>query len=72
MAHFSTIRTVDKHGNCPLPYFWPVDGSVAVVTKVDFLRGAAVSAGGKAIIALPSRTRKGLPRIVPYIQEVKR
>ncbi|CAM9293651.1 unnamed protein product [Choristocarpus tenellus] len=37
--------------------------------QVDFLRGASVSEGGKAILALPSRTHKGRPRIVPFIQE---
>lgn len=35
------------------------------------MRGAAVSQGGKAIIAMPSRTGKGQPRIVPYIKEVR-
>lgn len=39
--------------------------------QVDFMRGAAVSRGGKAIIALPSRTSKGRPRIVPFLQEVR-
>ncbi len=37
--------------------------------QMDFLRGAALSPGGKPIIALPSRTKKGLPRIVPYLHE---
>lgn len=32
--------------------------------QVDFIRGAALSEGGKAIIALTSRTRKGHSRIV--------
>jgi len=32
--------------------------------QVDFMRGAALSEGGKAIIALPSRTGRGLPKIV--------
>lgn len=36
--------------------------------QMDFLRGAAISQGGKPIIALPSRTNKGLPRIVPYLK----
>ena len=35
------------------------------------MRGAAVSRGGKAIIAMPSRTSKGAPRIVTYIREVR-
>lgn len=35
--------------------------------QVDFMRGAAVSEGGKPIIALPSRTKSGIPRIVPTI-----
>lgn len=36
--------------------------------QMDFMRGAALSEGGKAVIALPSRTSKGRPRIVPCIQ----
>jgi acyl-CoA hydrolase len=35
---------------------------------MDFIRGAALSAGGKPVIALPSRTSKGAPRIVPMLQ----
>ncbi len=37
--------------------------------QMDFIRGAALSKGGKPIIALTSRTKKGLPRIVPYLHE---
>ncbi|MCA0427329.1 MAG: 4-hydroxybutyrate CoA-transferase [Bacteroidetes bacterium] len=37
--------------------------------QMDFIRGAALSEGGKPIIALPSRTAKGLSRIVPYIKQ---
>ncbi len=37
--------------------------------QMDFMRGAALSAGGKPIIALTSRTKKGVPRIVPYLKE---
>ena len=36
--------------------------------QMDFMRGAALSEGGKPIIALPSRTAKGIPRIVPYLK----
>ncbi len=36
--------------------------------QMDFLRGAAISQGGKPIIALPSRTKRGEPRIVPYLK----
>ncbi|HVZ57961.1 MAG TPA: acetyl-CoA hydrolase/transferase C-terminal domain-containing protein [Chitinophagaceae bacterium] len=36
--------------------------------QMDFMRGATLSEGGKPIIALPSRTAKGLPRIVPYLK----
>lgn len=36
--------------------------------QMDFMRGAALSQGGKPIIALPSRTRKGIPRIVPFLK----
>lgn len=37
--------------------------------QMDFMRGAALSEGGKPIIALNSRTAKGIPRIVPYLKE---
>jgi acyl-CoA hydrolase len=37
--------------------------------QVDFMRGAALSEGGKPIIALTSRTSKGLPRIVPTLKQ---
>ncbi|THU30715.1 acetyl-CoA hydrolase/transferase family protein [Niastella caeni] len=37
--------------------------------QMDFMRGAALSEGGKPIIALTSRTKKGVPRIVPYLKE---
>ena len=36
--------------------------------QMDFMRGAAISEGGKPIIALPSRTAKGVARIVPYLK----
>ncbi|MCO4293530.1 4-hydroxybutyrate CoA-transferase [Solitalea sp. MAHUQ-68] len=36
--------------------------------QVDFMRGAAMSEGGKPIIALSSRTTKGVPRIVPFLK----
>ena len=36
--------------------------------QVDFIRGASLSEGGKAIIALPSTTKKGINRIVPYLK----
>lgn len=37
--------------------------------QMDFLRGAAMSEGGKPILALPSRTKNGRSRIVPRLQE---
>ena len=37
--------------------------------QMDFMRGAALSEGGKPIIALTSRTNKGLSRIVPTLKE---
>jgi acyl-CoA hydrolase len=37
--------------------------------QMDFIRGAALSPGGKAIIALPSITKKGESRIVPYLKQ---
>jgi len=37
--------------------------------QMDFMRGAALSEGGKPIIALPSRTVKGVPRIVPFLKQ---
>ncbi len=36
--------------------------------QMDFMRGAALSNGGKPIIALPSRTAKGIARIVPALK----
>ncbi len=36
---------------------------------MDFLRGAAMSKGGKPILAMPSRTHHGAPRIVSNIKE---
>ncbi len=37
--------------------------------QMDFIRGAALSNGGKPIIALTSRTKKGVSRIVPHLKE---
>ncbi|MBL0134470.1 MAG: acetyl-CoA hydrolase/transferase family protein [Chitinophagaceae bacterium] len=36
--------------------------------QMDFMRGAALSEGGKPIIALTSRTNKGVSRIVPFLK----
>jgi acyl-CoA hydrolase len=36
--------------------------------QMDFMRGAALSEGGKPVIALTSRTAKGVPRIVPLLK----
>ncbi|MDA9343871.1 4-hydroxybutyrate CoA-transferase [Algibacter sp.] len=36
--------------------------------QMDYIRGASLSEGGKAIIALPSITRKGISRIVPSLK----
>jgi acyl-CoA hydrolase len=37
--------------------------------QMDFMRGAALSEGGKPIIAMPSVTDKGISRIVPHLKE---
>ena len=37
--------------------------------QMDFIRGASLSEGGKAIIALPSITKKGESRIVPFLKQ---
>ncbi|MEG9327159.1 acetyl-CoA hydrolase/transferase C-terminal domain-containing protein [Salinimicrobium catena] len=37
--------------------------------QMDFIRGASLSEGGKAIIAMPSITSKGISKIVPYLKE---
>lgn len=37
--------------------------------QMDFIRGASLSEGGKAIIAMPSVTNKGISKIVPYLRE---
>ncbi|MFM2285744.1 MAG: hypothetical protein RLZZ543_1241 [Bacteroidota bacterium] len=36
--------------------------------QMDFIRGAALSEGGKPIIAIPSMTNKGISRIVPHLK----
>jgi len=36
--------------------------------QMDFIRGSSLSEGGKPIIALPSRTAKGISRIVPTLK----
>ena len=36
--------------------------------QLDFIRGAKMSEGGKAIIALASRTNKGMSKIVPVLK----
>ena len=37
---------------------------------MDFLRGAAICPeGGKPILALPSSTKKGESKIVPYLKQ---
>ena len=37
--------------------------------QMDFIRGASLSEGGKPVIALTSRTNKGISRIVPFLKE---
>lgn len=37
--------------------------------QMDFMRGASLSIGGKAIIALPSQTKRGESRIVPFLKQ---
>ena len=37
--------------------------------QMDYMRGASLSEGGKAIIALPSQTNKGISRIVPFLNK---
>ncbi|MCH4824459.1 4-hydroxybutyrate CoA-transferase [Gramella lutea] len=36
--------------------------------QMDFIRGATLSEGGKAIIAMPSVTKNGISKIVPYLK----
>ena len=36
--------------------------------QMDFIRGASLSEGGKAIIALPSTTKSGISRLVPCLK----
>ncbi len=36
--------------------------------QMDFVRGASLSKGGKAIIAMPSITHKGVSKIVPFLK----
>ena len=37
--------------------------------QMDFIRGASLSEGGKAIFAMPSVTSKGTSKIVPFLKE---
>ena len=37
--------------------------------QMDFIRGAALSEGGKPIIAMPSITKNGISKIVPFLKE---
>lgn len=37
--------------------------------QMDFIRGASLSDGGKAIIAIPSTTQNGISRIVPFLNK---
>jgi len=37
--------------------------------QMDFIRGASLSPGGKAIIAMPSMTSKGQTKIVPFLKQ---
>lgn len=37
--------------------------------QMDFIRGAALSEGGKPIIAMSSTTSKGISKIVPYLKQ---
>lgn len=37
--------------------------------QMDFMRGASLSPGGKPIIAMPSTTKKGISRIVPFLKQ---
>ncbi len=37
--------------------------------QMDFIRGASLSDGGKPVIALPSVTRRGESRIVPFLKQ---
>lgn len=37
--------------------------------QMDFMRGAALSEGGKPIIAITSRTAKGIARITPFLKQ---
>jgi len=36
--------------------------------QMDYIRGASLSENGKAILALPSQTSKGISRIVPFLK----
>jgi acyl-CoA hydrolase len=37
--------------------------------QMDFIRGASLCPDGRAIIAMPSRTGKGISRITPFIKQ---
>ena len=37
--------------------------------QMDFIRGASLSEGGKPIIAMSTRTKKGASKIVPFLKQ---
>ncbi len=37
--------------------------------QMDFMRGASLSEGGKPVIGMPSTTRDGMSRIVPFLKQ---
>lgn len=64
-----TKRLYDFVHQNPHVEMHPVDYS-AVGRQVDFIRGAAMSKGGRSILAMPSTAAKGtVSRIVPFLDE---
>jgi acyl-CoA hydrolase len=72
LADFVSIGSaleVDLEGNINLEW---LDGKrvSSVGGAPDFMRGAAASAGGLSVIAMPSASRSGRSRIVPRLQHI--
>jgi acyl-CoA hydrolase len=67
MVAINSAIEVDVTGQICADSFGPHIYS-GVGGQMDFIRGASLSEGGKAIIALPSSTKSGISRIVPSLK----
>jgi 4-hydroxybutyrate CoA-transferase len=68
MIAINSALEVDLQGQVSADTLGPQQFS-GVGGQVDFVRGAKMSEGGKAIIALPSTAKNNVSRIVPVLKE---